>query len=231
MVQSNLRIVFGIRKKRMCQMFKNNDLKLIILNNNATNNFVLILETWTSKRLTLFGRFNNHSRNRKNMVTFGSVVLICLTVICCFLVLTAYRINMREITVKDRNRLQKIIEKNPSHYVEKDKIDTRCEICFGDIGNEIIRACSCGKTFHVDCSNATGECPYCKAKNESMTIRNAVKTVCPACGRIIENNICDCGLILPNRDGTYECRCGETMSVTDEKCHKCGSSLKVEIGN
>lgn len=165
------------------------------------------------------------------MVTLGAILLVCLTVICVVMLYVAANQSKHNIDVNDRNRLQKITDKKPTHFVDEGHLDSRCEICFGDIGNETIRVCDCGRTFHVDCADATDECPYCKRKKETMTERNAVKTVCPACGRLIEKNICDCGAIVPNPDGTYVCRCGESASIGSGGCGKCGSTITYDINN
>lgn len=164
------------------------------------------------------------------MVSLAAVTLICLTFICIVMFYVAVNRSRYNIDVCDRNRLQKITDKRPSHFVDPEHLDTECEICFGDIGNEVIRVCDCGRTFHMDCVDATDECPYCKRKKETMTERNARKTICPVCGRVVERNICDCGVVIPNADGTYSCRCGETVSIYSDGCSKCGSTIRTEIG-
>ena len=42
----------------------------------------------------------------------------------------------------------------------------------------------------------------------------------------MNGNICDCGTILPDPDQTFECRCGERVSVkvgnVETICRRCG---------
>lgn len=165
------------------------------------------------------------------MLNFGAVILICLTVICVVFFYVTVNQTKHRIDMSERIRLQKITEKRPTHHIDHDSLDTRCEICFGDIGSEVIKVCDCGRIFHLDCADATDECPYCRRKKETMTERNARKTKCPYCGRIVKDNICDCGAIIPNEDGTYVCKCGEIASLDSNGCRKCGSSVRFEINN
>ncbi len=101
--------------------------------------------------------------------------------------------------------------------------DVRCDICFDDIGDEEVSQCRCGKVFHRTCAEPTGECPYCGAPyGDFDPPRPARHITCPRCGNVMNGNICSCGTVLPDPDGTFLCRCGERLSVDDEMCHRCG---------
>ena len=101
--------------------------------------------------------------------------------------------------------------------------DVRCDICFDDIGDEMVSQCRCGKTYHLTCAEPTGTCPYCGADfKDFLPPREARHITCPRCGEIMHSNICSCGTVLPDPDGTFECRCGERMRISEAMCRKCG---------
>lgn len=163
------------------------------------------------------------------MISVLSIVLIVLTAVCVIFLMFTIQRDRKMIEAKDKSRIEKIISQKSSLYVDENYIDKNCEICFGKIGREMVRSCTCGKTFHVDCANTTGECPYCKLKVDGMELRSSRKTMCPDCGREIEKNICKCGLVMPKKDGTFECLCGKILSVKTKKCDECGATFKTEI--
>ena len=103
--------------------------------------------------------------------------------------------------------------------------DVRCDICFDDIGDEMVSQCRCGMTFHLSCAEPTGQCPYCGTDfKDFLPPRPARHITCPRCGNLMNRNICECGTILPDPDGTFECRCGERVKAGEAMCRKCGGS-------
>ena len=108
--------------------------------------------------------------------------------------------------------------------------DSKCDICFDDIGEENVIECLCGKKFHFTCADLTGECPYCgRVAKDFLPPRKSRRVTCPRCGEPITGNICTCGIIIPDPDGTFECRCGERISVGESMCHKCGRGFSSRI--
>lgn len=118
-----------------------------------------------------------------------------------------------------------------SAYTTADyRADIRCDICFDDIGEEEVAQCKCGKVFHVTCAEPTGECPYCGTRySDFQPPRPARHITCPRCGNLMNGNICSCGTVLPDPDGTFLCRCGERLSVDEEVCHRCGMMYSSRI--
>ena len=123
---------------------------------------------------------------------------------------------------------KEIAQKKISEYTTGDyNADVRCDICFDDIGDEMVSQCRCGKTFHLTCAEPTGNCPYCGADfKDFLPARPARHVTCPRCGNVMHGNICECGTILPDPDYTFECRCGERISVkkgnVQSMCRRCG---------
>lgn len=108
--------------------------------------------------------------------------------------------------------------------------DSKCEICFDDIGDELVSRCKCGKTYHLTCAEPTGECPYCgESFNNFEEPREARRVSCPRCGNGISGNICSCGTVIPDMDSTFLCRCGERLSVNDGMCHRCGRRFESSV--
>ncbi|MCL2333674.1 hypothetical protein [Candidatus Methanoplasma termitum] len=101
----------------------------------------------------------------------------------------------------------------------------KCEICYGTIENDPIAICKkCGKTFHDACAKPTGACPYCNTKYEGMEIREPERTRCPICGRFIKGNMCpNCDAVIPIKDGTFVCKCGNTVDCDKPVCKNCGA--------
>ena len=101
--------------------------------------------------------------------------------------------------------------------------DMKCDICFDDIRDETVSQCRCGKTFHHSCAEPTGECPYCGSPFSSFEPpREPRRITCPRCGGHMSGNICGCGTVIPDRDGTFLCRCGERLSSDEDMCRRCG---------
>lgn len=110
-----------------------------------------------------------------------------------------------------------------TYFLDEGKCDNICGICFGEFEEYTLCQCKCGKVFHTDCMEMTQQCPYCKTEAPMMQTRPVRKPLCPACGKPIKDNICECGTVLPNKDKTFKCICGATILIYDEECPKCGS--------
>ncbi len=118
---------------------------------------------------------------------------------------------------------RELYSKRSAYTVADYAADVRCDICFDDIGDEEVSQCRCGKVFHRTCAEPTGECPYCGTPYSGfLPPRPARHITCPRCGNVMNGNICSCGTVLPDPDGTFLCRCGERVSVDEEMCHRCG---------
>ena len=125
---------------------------------------------------------------------------------------------------------RKLNSKKSAYTTADYRADVRCDICFDDIGEEDVSQCRCGKVFHLSCAEPTGECPYCGAPfKDFLPPRPARHITCPRCGNVMNGNICSCGTVLPDADGTFLCRCGERLSVNDEVCHRCGMMFESGI--
>ena len=136
----------------------------------------------------------------------------------------ALRNEAEEYRMKSRKRLA---EKKSTEFLDRNKVDDTCDICFGEFGNEEILECSCGMRFHRECAEMTQECPYCKEPPENMEARWVRRPVCPNCGETLEKNVCPhCRTILPNRDMRFECECGSTVYAGDGYCKDCGAEFE-----
>ena len=137
-------------------------------------------------------------------------------------ILGMYRRTMKE---------ERELNSKKSAYTTADyHADVRCDICFDDIGEEEVSQCRCGKVFHLSCAEPTGECPYCGTPfRDFLPPRPARHITCPRCGNMMNGNICSCGTVLPDADGTFICGCGERLSVNDEVCHRCGMMFASRI--
>ena len=112
----------------------------------------------------------------------------------------------------------------PTCFFDPDKVDGCCDICFGDVKRMLfVRVCGCGRIFHDECAMLTDECPYCDAPYREMGMRRVRRMDCPRCGRAVSGSICRCGTVLPRKDGTFECICGNTIHMDSAECSVCGS--------
>jgi hypothetical protein len=127
-------------------------------------------------------------------------------------------------------RDDKIIGKKSTYFLDNTETDKQCEICFGRVNDEPILECSCGRFFHVSCAKLTKECPYCKGPYSDMRDRAATIIRCPSCGKLVIDNICTCGTVLPNKDNSFKCICGSQMDTSKTECPKCGAEYRSEIG-
>lgn len=132
-----------------------------------------------------------------------------------------------------KNRTRKNVEgqsmRKPTHFLDMDTVDAKCDICFGKVEEDTVKECSCGKVFHNDCIDGTGECPYCKAASNNMTERDSRKGECYACHEQLDGNICpSCNTVTPWKDGTFRCICGHEMHFSNDKCSKCGATYRYD---
>jgi len=110
-----------------------------------------------------------------------------------------------------------------TYFLDEGEDEKKCEICYGELGCEDIAVCKCGKMFHKACAEPTRTCPYCNTSFEEMTIREPQRARCPVCGRFVKGSICECGAVLPRKDNTFQCSCGNRVDVNKPVCKKCGA--------
>ena len=115
-----------------------------------------------------------------------------------------------------------------AYYVEDYRADNRCDICFDSMGDERVCECSCGKVFHRSCAEPTGSCPYCGTEFDKfpVTSREPRAVTCFRCGKTVERNICECGTVIPYKDHTFSCHCGEVLSEDSIWCPNCGRTFE-----
>lgn len=157
------------------------------------------------------------------MITWASILLAVAAILLIALLAKSVKglINGSKSNEKIR---QVNLKKNKTTYFLEDYMkDEQCSLCFGELEEPTLTECACGHVFHNECAELTGECPYCKATKEVMVQRPIRIPKCPKCGKDITGNICECGTVLPNPDGTFKCMCGTTVCVEDDVCKKCGA--------
>lgn len=115
--------------------------------------------------------------------------------------------------------------RKPTHFLDVNEVDDKCDICFGKLEDGDVVECGCGKVFHIECVDLTEECPYCRCSPGEMTERRLKRGICPKCGSRIEDNICSCGIVMPWKDGTFRCACGHEMYIGDTECPRCGAQF------
>jgi hypothetical protein len=163
----------------------------------------------------------------ESYIAYALALSVCLVAVIAIVSLTGTSKRIRSIGDSASARRANI---KSTYFLDTTALDKKCEICFGELDDGDVRACDCGKVFHISCSDLTGECPYCKKKIGEMTVRRTVKAVCPGCGNVAEDSICRCGIVLPDRDGTFDCRCGSRISITDDECPYCGAVYSTRPG-
>ena len=115
-------------------------------------------------------------------------------------------------------------KKKSTIFLGEREDDEKCDICYGKIEDNPLAICSCGKKFHEACARPTGSCPYCGAKYDSMEIREPERTLCPGCHKPVRGNMChDCKIMIPKKDHTFICKCGNTVDAGKPVCRKCGA--------
>ncbi|MCL2031904.1 MAG: hypothetical protein FWG96_01320 [Methanomassiliicoccaceae archaeon] len=147
------------------------------------------------------------------------IIIVLVVVIAMVVLLQGYmgaKYNLQDkITGKSR--------KKSTIFLDETESDKKCEICYGKIDEDPIAKCSCGRVFHDACARPTGSCPYCGASYEKMEVREPERFRCPRCGKFLKGNICSCGAVIPRKDETFVCRCGNTVDVNKPVCKKCGA--------
>ncbi len=122
---------------------------------------------------------------------------------------------------------RRLMEKKSTEFLDRNRVDDTCDICFGEFENGDVYECKCGMRFHEECAEMTGECPYCKERVDGMEKRGIRRAICPCCSNVIEKNVCGrCGTVVPNKDMTFECVCGSAAYAPDGYCKECGASFE-----
>ncbi len=147
------------------------------------------------------------------------------------LILVICGISFVSILRENRRRSEEkrtLLNDTSAYHVEDYRADTRCDICFDSMGEEAVSECACGKAFHRSCAEPTGTCPYCGLPFDRFPIkeREARTLRCFRCGKPVERNICDCGTVIPFRNGTFYCHCGEELTVESNWCPNCGRTFE-----
>lgn len=125
---------------------------------------------------------------------------------------------------------ERIVGVKSTYFLDTARNERQCEICFGNVDDESVLECSCGRIFHISCAKLTRECPYCKTPYSEMRDDTAAIAKCPSCGKLIIDNVCTCGTVLPNRDDSFKCVCGSRISTSETECPSCGAEYRSEVG-
>ena len=72
---------------------------------------------------------------------------------------------------------RRLMEKKSTEFLDRNRVDDTCDICFGEFENGRVCECKCGMRFHEECAEMTGECPYCKERIGSMEVREIRKAM------------------------------------------------------
>lgn len=110
-----------------------------------------------------------------------------------------------------------------TYFLDEGEDEKKCDICYGRIENEDVAVCRCGRLFHRACAEPTEICPYCNTGFKDMEVREPQRARCPVCGRFIKGSICECGAVLPRKDKTFLCSCGNRVDLGKPVCKKCGA--------
>ena len=159
---------------------------------------------------------------------YRTVIAISLVITAAAAAIALYRLYR---STMDEEKAMK--EKDSAYTTADYRADLRCEICFDDIGDEPVSQCGkCGKTFHLSCAEPTGECPYCGTRFEDfLPPRPPRHVTCPRCGNPMNGNICSCGTVIPDADGSFVCRCGERVSKGEGMCRRCGRTFRTVMSS
>ena len=132
---------------------------------------------------------------------------------------------------RSKEMKHRLLDDRSAFHVEDYHADTRCDICFDDVKGEVVCDCTCGKTFHRTCAEPTGSCPYCGTVFDNFPIkeRESRMLTCFRCGRAVEGNICECGTVIPFKDKTFRCPCGEELREESEWCPNFGRTFERRI--
>jgi hypothetical protein len=158
---------------------------------------------------------------------FGSTILNLAIVIGLVVLLIVALILHQFVIQKKNEKFGKGGEskEKPTIILDEKEDKKKCEICYGAIEDDPVAICGkCGRIFHDACAKPTGACPYCNTKYDEMEVREPERTRCPICGRFIKGNICpDCDAVVPIKDGTFTCKCGNTVDCDKPVCKVCGA--------
>ena len=157
------------------------------------------------------------------ILALASVVAV---VISFYAVMTIRRRDLDLRNIHD----DRIARTKSTYFLDSAKSKRQCEICFGNVDDESILECSCGRIFHVSCARLTKECPYCKSPYSDMRDETAAIAKCPSCGKLVIDNVCACGTVLPNKDNSFKCVCGSQMTTSETECSACGAEYRSEVG-
>jgi len=160
--------------------------------------------------------------NLENVIfVLGIIILMVTTIAIVFLIQTR-----QESRFSLKNRINSGQSGKPTYFLEEGEDEKKCEICYGSIDDEPLAECPCGRIFHEACAKPTGACPYCNAGCDAMTVREPVRIRCPECGRFVKKGVCVCGVILPRKDETILCSCGNRVDMSRPVCRKCGAAYE-----
>lgn len=153
--------------------------------------------------------------------------LVVLGVCVLAISLIGLRLSL-DMNEREARRKEEMLGRTSAYHVEDFHADVRCEICLDSMYDEPVSECVCGKVFHRSCAEPTGSCPYCGTAFERFAVqeRRPRKLGCIRCGKDIGQNICECGTVIPFRDGTFYCTCGEVINEESEWCPNCGRTFE-----
>ncbi len=148
------------------------------------------------------------------------ILLGVITIVMYLQIRTANKMKLRKKNFQNRST-------KTTYFLDEGEDNKKCEICYGEINNEDVAVCKCGKIFHKACAEPTNTCPYCSTTFDQMDVRQPERTRCPICGRYVKGNICECGAVLPRKDNTFLCSCGNRVDVNKPVCKKCGAVYEI----
>lgn len=186
--------------------------------------FVCILLTLPDPSPGSIKRINfiNHVMDLANTIFLLGMLLMLVILIAIVFVVQGYmdaKYDLRgKIRGKPRNK--------STTFLDEGEDEKKCEICYGKIDADPVAVCACGKIFHDACAKPTGSCPYCGAGYDTMEVREPERTRCPVCGRFLKGSICSCGAVIPRKDGTIICKCGNEVDIGKPVCKKCGAAYE-----
>lgn len=154
-----------------------------------------------------------------NTVFLLGMIILLVVVIAIVFVLQGYIMSKYDIN----NKLLGKSRKESTTFLDGGEDEMKCEICYGKIDSDPLAECTCGKIFHDACARPTGSCPYCGAAYEGMNVREPERVRCPVCGRFMKGSICECGAVIPKKDETFVCKCGNVVDSQKPVCKKCGA--------
>lgn len=164
--------------------------------------------------------FINHIMVLENKLLALGIIILLVAIVAILVVIQGYVMSKFNLNTRLTGRKGK---KGSTIFMDEGEGEKKCEICYGKIENDPVAECKCGKIFHDACAKPTGACPYCGTSYAKMTVREPERTRCPACGRFLKGNICSCGAVIPRKDETFICKCGNIVDSDKPVCKKCGA--------